>query len=112
MSKSNIKIQTAVLQNFTRFIHCLILERRILYVALILLTKQKELDVLGRLDAILLEIFLDLLAASQSGPLFRGHGTAHLATRCLHKCHPHTLLRALAAKQRPGSGPVATEKTK
>lgn len=64
-------------------------------------TKQQELDILGRLDAILLEILLDLLAASQSGPLFRGHGTAHLATRCLHKCHPHALaVSPAAAKQR------------
>lgn len=75
------------------------LPQKLREVAARLLTKQQELDVLGRLDTILLEILLDLLAAGQSGPLLRGHGAAHLATRCLHKRHPHALLLSPAEQQ-------------
>lgn len=45
---------------------------------------------------------IDLLAAGQGGPLFRGHGAAHLGTGYLHKRHRQpTGLSFLLVKPEP-----------
>ena len=41
------------------------------------LTQQEQLDILGGLDAVLLEVLLYLLAPGAAGPLLGGHGAAH-----------------------------------
>ena len=70
------------------------------------LTQQQQLDVLGRLDAVLLEVLLDLLRPGPGGPLLRGHGTPHLAAKTQHR------RRGGGGTQTKGAGPPQRGTTK
>lgn len=60
------------------------------------LTEQQQFDILGRLNPILFEILLDLLAPGQGSPLFGTHSATHGSTRWLPatrsnaRTHTHT----------------------
>lgn len=76
------------------------------------ITKEQQLDVLGRLDAILLQVLLDLLAARDGGALLGGRGAAHgdSAHGLARYARQRRASRMLAARRRAHEAPRTRER--